>query len=235
MHVKSKCDEIKLIRLLLSAGASMGSWWQSCLGAEGLNLKTLWWCFCLFVCFFFFRLFELKSKKVIGFRENHCSRGYGQGFFLIWTTQGALFFFSFFFFFLQVECGPLISEVMGLANWYFSQWKRGLVNWKISKFGGLWTKNFRIWGLRAKIWAKIEAVEAKNSNELTLLLGLRTTGEARKGVFRAHGRHLGGGETGGHVPSTFWRVGDTISNVPPRFLNLCVCPPQKSYILINLD
>ena len=44
-----------------------------------------------------------------------------------------------------------------------------------------------------------------------------------------------GGETGGHVPPTFWRVGDTISNVPPTFFELVCVSPQKSYILINLD
>ena len=44
-----------------------------------------------------------------------------------------------------------------------------------------------------------------------------------------------GGDRGTRPP-TFWRVGETISNVPPppRFLNLCVSP-QKSYILIDLD
>ena len=39
-----------------------------------------------------------------------------------------------------------------------------------------------------------------------------------------------GGETGGHVPLTFLRVGDTISNVPPTFFeHVCVSPPKVLY------
>ena len=45
-------------------------------------------------------------------------------------------------------CGPNFQSV-GLVN-YICLWKRGLMNW-----------NFLIWGLRAKILAKIEAEEAK--------------------------------------------------------------------------
>ena len=44
-----------------------------------------------------------------------------------------------------------------------------------------------------------------------------------------------GGETGGHVPLTFLRVGDTISNVPPTFFEHVCVSPQKSYILVNFD
>ena len=77
----------------------------------------------------------------------------------------------FFFFFFQVGvCGPDFWNV-GLANWYLPLTR-----------GGLWTENFQIWGLVswkfpnlgacelkiskfgclwAKIWVKIEAVEAK--------------------------------------------------------------------------
>ena len=54
--------------------------------------------------------------------------------------------------FFQVGvCGPDIRSV-GLANWHLPL-KRGACELKISKFGGLW----------AKIWVKIEAVEAKIS------------------------------------------------------------------------
>ena len=83
---------------------------------------------------------------------------------------------------------------------------------KISKFGGLWTENFQIWGLVSwkfpnlgayelkfgGIWVKIEHVEAKFSkfshkglvNWLLLEMGpLRTTGEAWKGVFMAAHPH----------------------------------------------
>ena len=104
------------------------------------------------------------------------------------TARGALNFF-------QVGVCGLDFQNVGLANWYLPlKWR--LVNQKfpnlrgcelkISKFGGLW----------AKIWVKIEAVEAKISKfcqkgscELTLLLEmgpLRTTGEAWKG--RLQGR-----------------------------------------------
>ena len=76
--------------------------------------------------------------------------------------------------FFQVGvCSPDFRSV-GLANWYLPL-KRGVCELKISKFGGLWTENFPIWGacelkiskvggLWANlIWVKIEAVETKIS------------------------------------------------------------------------
>ena len=55
-------------------------------------------------------------------------------------------FLSFFFFFFQVEvCGPDFRSV-GLANWYLLL-KEEACELKISKFRGLWTENFQIWGL----------------------------------------------------------------------------------------
>ena len=78
-------------------------------------------------------------------------------------------------------------EIWGLVNWKFPN--LGACELKISKFGGLW----------AKIWVKIEAVEAKISKfsqkgscELTLLLEmgpLRTTGEAWKGGLQFRAAH----------------------------------------------
>ena len=50
-----------------------------------------------------------------------------------------------------------------------------------------------------------------------------------KNLFR-HGRHWGGGETGGHVPPRFEGWGTQYQmSPPPRFLNLCVCPPKVLY------
>ena len=70
-------------------------------------------------------------------------------------------------------------QIWGLVSWKFPN--LGACELKISKFGGLW----------AKIWVKIEAVEAKISkfsqkgvSELTLLFEmgpLRVAGEAWKG------------------------------------------------------
>ena len=77
--------------------------------------------------------------------------------------------------FQERVCGPDSGSVV-LANWFLPL-KEKACELKFSKFGGL----------RAKIWAKIDAVEAKISKlsrkgscELTLLLQmgpLRTTGE----------------------------------------------------------
>ena len=55
-------------------------------------------------------------------------------------------------FFFQVGVCGLDFRSVGLANWYLPL-KEEVCQLKISKF----------WGLRAKIWAKIEAVEAKIS------------------------------------------------------------------------
>ena len=43
-------------------------------------------------------------------------------------------------------CGPDFWSVTRLANWYLPL-KEGACELKISKFGGLWTENFQIWGL----------------------------------------------------------------------------------------
>ena len=102
--------------------------------------------------------------------------------------------------FFQVGVCGRISEVWVLRT-DICLWKGGLVNWKlpnlgacelkISKFGACELKKSKFGGLCAKIWVKIEAVEAKISKfskrgscELTLLLKmgpLRTTGEVWKG------------------------------------------------------
>ena len=103
--------------------------------------------------------------------------------------------------FFQVGvCGPDFRSV-GLANWHLSL-KRGACERKISKFGGLWAKNFQIWGLVSWKFPNLGACELKfgwklrllrlkfpnflkrGSCELTLLLEmgpLRAAGEAWKG------------------------------------------------------
>ena len=98
--------------------------------------------------------------------------------------------------FFQVGvCSPNFRLSVGIANWYLSL-KEGACELKISRGLSLWAENFQIWGLRAKIWAKIEAIEAKISKfshkgscELTLLVEmgpLQTTGEAWKGGLQGH-------------------------------------------------
>ena len=64
--------------------------------------------------------------------------------------------------FFQVGVSGPDFRSVGLANWHLPL-KRGACERKISKFRGLWAENFQIWGLWTKIWAKIEAVEAKIS------------------------------------------------------------------------
>ena len=111
------------------------------------------------------------------------------------------------FFFQVVMCGPNFRSV-GLANWYLPL-KRGACELKISKFGGLWTENFQIWGLvswkfpfgacELKFRWELRLLRLKFPNflkrgscELSLLLEmwpLRTTGEGWKGVFRAAHLH----------------------------------------------
>ena len=104
--------------------------------------------------------------------------------------------------FFQGGVCSLDFRSVGLANWYLPL-KEGACELKISKSGDLRAEFFfQIWGLWAKIWAKIEAVEAKISQfsqkgscELTLLLEmgpLWTTGEAWKGGF-----------SGPHIPYPF--------------------------------
>ena len=109
----------------------------------------------------------------------------------------SFFFFFFFFFMLAADnspgghsvflylsfqvgvCGPDFRSV-GHANWYLPL-KRGACELKISKCGSLWAENVQR-GLvtRAKIWVKIEVVEAKISKcsqkgscELTLYFCLK--------------------------------------------------------------
>ena len=100
-----------------------------------------------------------------------------------------------------LKCGAceliFASEKGGLWTEHFQVW--GLVNWKFPNLGACELKISKFWGLWAKIWVKIEAVEAKISKfsqkrccELTLLHEkgpLGTTGEAWKGVFRAAHPH----------------------------------------------
>ena len=103
--------------------------------------------------------------------------------------------------FFQVGvCGPDFRSV-GLANWHLPL-KRGACERKISKFGGLWAENFKIWGLVSWKFQNLGACELKfgwklrllrlkfpnflkrGSCELTLLLEmgpLRAAGEAWKG------------------------------------------------------
>ena len=103
-------------------------------------------------------------------------------------------------FFQEGVCGPyflkcgaceliVASEKGGLWTENSQIW--GLVNWKFSNLGACELKISKFGGLTAKIWVRIEAVEAKISKfsqkgacELTHLLGmgpLRTAGEAWKG------------------------------------------------------
>ena len=58
--------------------------------------------------------------------------------------------------------------------------------------------------------------------------GLRSSVDTTRFVVPRSTRSMGviwGGDRGTRPPPTFWRVGDTISNVPPRFF--CVCVPPK--------
>ena len=104
--------------------------------------------------------------------------------------------------FFQVGvCGPDFRSV-GLANWYLPLKrgacelkisKFGLVNWKFPNLGACELKISKFGGLWAKIWVKIEAVEAKISkfSQKGVLWSdsfawngtqrLRTTGESWKG------------------------------------------------------
>ena len=63
------------------------------------------------------------------------------------------------------KCGAceliFASEKGGLANWKFPN--MGLVNWKFPNLGACELKIFKFGGLWAKIWVKIEAVDAKIS------------------------------------------------------------------------
>ena len=100
--------------------------------------------------------------------------------------------------FFQVEvCGPDFQSV-GLANWYLPL-KEGACELKISKSGGLWTENFQIWGLWAKIWAKIEAIETKIS-KFSLKGFLWTDSFAWNGTLANYRRGVKKGSSGLHIP-----------------------------------
>ena len=95
----------------------------------------------------------------------------------------------------------------GLRELDICLWKRGTSERKISKFKGLWTENFQIWGLVSWKFPNLGACELKfgwklrlyrlkfpnffkrRSCELTLLLEmgpLRAAGEAWKGGLQGH-------------------------------------------------
>ena len=64
-------------------------------------------------------------------------------------------------------CGPDFRSV-GLANWHLAL-KRGACERKISKFGGLWAENFKIWGLVSWKLQNLGACELKFGWKLRLL------------------------------------------------------------------
>ena len=110
--------------------------------------------------------------------------------------------------FFQVGvCGPDFWSV-ALANWYLPL-KRGLVNWKfpnsgacelkISKSGACELKISKFGGLWAKIWVKIEAVEAKIS-KFSQKGVLWTDSFAWNGTLGNYRRGVKGGSSGPHIP-----------------------------------
>ena len=118
----------------------------------------------------------------------------------------------------------------GLANWHLPL-KRGACERKLSKFEGLWAENFQIWGLLswnffskfwglwAKIWLKIEAVEAKIS-KFSQEGVLCTNSFAWNGTLASGRRGVKSGSSGPHIPiPPFW------VSAPPGwnrvFLYLC--------------
>ena len=100
------------------------------------------------------------------------------------------------FFFQVGVCGPDFWSV-GLADWDASE--KGACELKISKFAGLWAENFQIWGLWAKIWVKIQAVEAKIS-KFSQKGVLWTDSFAWNGTLANYKRGLKGGSPGVHIP-----------------------------------
>ena len=93
-------------------------------------------------------LYLCKMCDVLYFNDN--STQYVQGTKILYLPWAPGRGHSTFFFFFQVGvCDPDFRSV-GLVNWF-------------SERGRLWTEIFKFTGLRAKIWAKIEAVEAKIS------------------------------------------------------------------------
>ena len=139
--------------------------------------------------------------------------------------------------FFQVGvCGPDFRSV-GLANWCLPL-KRGACELKISKFGGLSCelKISKFGGLWAKIWMKIEAVEAKFPNflkrvscELTLLLEmgpLRTTGEAWKGGLQ--------GRTSPYPLSRSVSLQDFTESSPPSFKDRGLQMAMNFFISVSI-
>ena len=100
--------------------------------------------------------------------------------------------------FFQVGvCGPDFQSV-GLAKWYLPL-KRGACELKMSQFGGLW----------AKIWVKIEAVEAKIS-KFSQKGVLWTDSFAWNGTLANYRRGVKRGSSGPHIPIPLSR------SVPPQ-------------------
>ena len=129
--------------------------------------------------------------------------------------------------FFQVGvCSPDFQSVL-FANWHLPHWKGG---------GGLWTENFQIWGLVnwkfsnlgacelqiskfgsswAKIWVKIETVEAKISR-FSQKGVLWTDSCAWNGTLANYRRVVKRGSSGPHIPIPhFW-----VSAPPPRIMKL---------------
>ena len=71
-----------------------------------------------------------------------------------------------FFFFQFGVCSPDFRSV-GLVNWYLPL-KNGACELKISKFGGLWTENFLLWGLVSWKFPNLGACELKFGWKLRL-------------------------------------------------------------------
>ena len=128
-------------------------------------------------------------------------------------------------------CGPDFLSV-GLGNWYLFL-KRGACELKISKFGGLWTENFKIWGLvswkfsnlgacEPKIWVKIEAVKAKIPKFSQKGI-LWTDSFAWNGTFANYRRGVKRGSSGPHIPISPFKV----SALPP--------PPPGTYLPISIQ
>ena len=143
------------------------------------------------------------------------------------SPRGALNFF-------QVGvCGPDFRSV-GLANWHLPL-KRGAWERKISKFGGLWTENFQIWGLVGWKFSNLGACEPKfgwklrlqrlkfpnfskgGSCELTLLLEM--------GPLQAAGEAWKGGLQGRTSPYPLYR------SVPPRGCHPLSVPDWAYYVV----
>ena len=121
----------------------------------------------------------LSSQGKINFTKNVLSPG------------GALNFF-------QVGMCGLDFRSVGLANRYLPL-KRGACELKISKFGACELKIFKFGGLWAKIWVKIEDVEAKIS-KFSQKGVLWTDSFAWNGTLANYRRGVKRGSSGPHIP-----------------------------------